>query len=528
MTIKKRRSSLRPIVDIAKNMGLPVDALEPYGHYMAKVPLNALGKNGPGDSRLVVVTAMTPTQAGEGKTTTAIGLVQGLAKIGRDPILTLREPSLGPNFGRKGGGTGGGRARVMPDVRINLHFTGDAHAVASAHNLLAAITEASVPHHCVEWRRVTNVLDRSLRHIKMSQSGRESGPFRKTGFDIDAASEIMAVLALTSDYKDLRKQLGRIVVGYAEGRKPITASDVNAVEKMMALLSDAVKPNLVQTLEGQPTFVHTGPFGNIAHGCNSIIADKLALSYGDIVVTEAGFGADLGFEKFMHIKTRASGVMPSAAVVVATVRAVRWHGGPENLQHAINIVQKFGLPAVVAINRFPNDQPEEVEAVKKAALDAGAYAAVESHGFAKGGEGTIELAEAVVAAVSQPSEVNYLYTLEDSVEEKVEALARNIYLAGDVRWEPEAVIQAQRFKKLGWGNLPICIAKTHMSISHNPNRKGKPEGHIFPIKEMRISAGAGFVYLLAGSILTLPGLPEDPKEFPIYVNDETGEIIGEL
>jgi len=510
---------MRPIVDIAEKMGLRADQIEPYGKYMAKVPFDAFGPYKPHESKLIVVTAMTPTPAGEGKTTTSIGLVQGLAKIGKNPVLTLREPSLGPVFGGKGGGTGGGKARVMPDVDINLHFTGDAHAVASAHNVLAALTDSAIYHKTISgfeesgvvWKRVTNIPDRTLRK----------------SFDLDAASEVMAILALAKDYDDLRARLERIVVGFTTDNKPITASDVGAVGSMMALLQKAVNPNLVQTLEGQPAFVHAGPFGNIAHGCSSIIADQMAMSYGDIVVTEAGFGADLGFEKFMHIKTRASDVMPSAAVVVATVRAMKWHGGTENLQHAIGIVKQFELPAVVAINRFPDDRAHDVKALKQAAQEAGAHAVVESHGYDKGSEGTVELAEAVVAASEQPSKISYLYRTDESIQNKVAALAKNVYLAGDVNWRDEPKKRAQLFTDLGWGNLPICVAKTHMSLSADKDLIGKPEGHTFPIRGIRISAGAGFVYLLAGTMITLPGLQEDANAYGIDI-DGDGNIIGVL
>ena len=540
---------MRPIVDVAGDAGLSPDSLEPYGRYMAKVPLEAFPQRSP-DSQLVLVTAMTPTPLGEGKTTTSIGLVQGLARLGRRPVLTLRQPSVGPLFGVKGGGTGGGRARVMPDTEINLHFTGDAHAVASAHNLLAAMADAAVYHGTMpglevsglEWRRVTNVEDRALRRIVTGLAGRGNGPMREAGFDIDAASEIMAVVALSTDYDDLRVRLGRLVVGYSSDGSPVSASDLNAVGAMMALLKDALKPNLVQTLEGQPALVHTGPFGNIAHGCSSILADRLALSCGDTVVTEAGFGADLGLEKFIHIKARSGGVSPSTAVLVVTVRSLKWHGGvgmkeltsPNldalkrglcNMEHAIEIVRLFGLPTVVAINRFPNDTPEEVEEVKRSGRDAGAYAVAESHGFSQGGAGTTELAEAVVSACKQPSQPKYLYPLEASIEDKVETLARQVYEAGDVRWERTALRQAQRYTERGWGELPICMAKTHLSTSADPRARGRPRGHTLPIAEIRIAAGAGFVYPLAGDIQTLPGLPRRPNAHAIDL-DEKGNVVG--
>lgn len=542
---------MRPIVDVADDLGLQADDLELYGRYIAKVPLESFPA-GDSQAKLVVVTAMTPTPMGEGKTTTSIGLVQGLARLGRRPVLTVREPSMGPVFGIKGGGTGGGQSRVLPDTNINLHFTGDAHAVASAHNLLAALADAAVYHRTapdldasgLQWRRVTNAGDRALRNIVIGLNGRVDGPLRETGFDIDAASEIMAVLALSTGYDDLRVRLGRLLVGYSRDGKPVTASDLNAVGSMMALLKDALKPNLVQTQEGQPALVHSGPFGNIAHGCSSILADRLAMGCGDIVVTEAGFGADLGLEKYVHIKTRSGGYPPSAAVVVVTVRALKWHGGAAlkeltspnlealrkgkaNMERTIGVVGLFGLPAVVAINRFPDDSPEEVDAVKKAALAAGAHGVAESHVFSNGGEGAEELGEAVLSACEQPSELKYLYPLEASIEEKVESLARNIYEAGEVNWERSALRQARRYTELGWGALPICMAKTNASISADPKLLGRPQGHTFPITGLRISAGAGFVYPLAGEIRTLPALPRTPNAFRIDV-DEKGEIVGIL
>ena len=540
---------MRPIVDVAKDAGLVPDALEAYGRHMAKVPLESFPEASP-DSQLVVVTAMSPTPLGEGKTTTSIGLVQGLAKIGRRPVLTLRQPSIGPLFGIKGGGTGGGKARVMPDTEINLHFTGDAHAVASAHNLLAAMADAAVFHGTapsldvsgLQWRRVTNTEDRALRRIVTGLAGRSNGPMREAGFDIDAASEIMAVVALAAGYDDLRARLGRLVVGYARDGTPVTASDLKAVGSMMALLKNAMKPNLVQTLEGQPAFVHTGPFGNIAHGCSSIVADRLAMGCGDFVVTEAGFGADLGLEKFIHIKTRSGGVPPSAAVVVATVRALKWQGGLEmkdlttpnvdalkrglcNMEHAIEIARLFGLPVVVAVNRFPDDTPEEVAEVIRAGIGAGAHAVAESKGYSEGGAGMTELAEAVVSACKQPSQVQYLYPLEVSINDKVEAVARRVYEAKEVRWERTALRQAQQYAEQGWGGLPVCMAKTHLSTSADSRARGRPQGHILPIAEVRVSPGAGFVYPLVGDIQTLPGLPKTPNAHAIDLDGE-GNIVG--
>ena len=541
---------MRAIPEVAAEIGLNWDDLEPYGRDRAKVPLDAFP--GGGSGKLIVVTAITPTPAGEGKTTTSIGLTDGLRKIGKNAVLTIRQPSLGPLFGRKGGGTGGGKATVQPANDINLHFTGDFHAIESAHNLLAAMADNAARAGDVEgfdplqitWRRVTDAEDRALRRIITGVGGRADGPLRETGFDISAASEIMAIMALASDYTDLRERLGNIVLGWTGDRRPVTASDINAVGSMMVLLKDALKPNLVQTVEGNPAIVHTGPFGNIAHGCSSIVADRLALSVGDYVVTEAGFGADLGFEKFMDIKVRQGGAEPSAAVVVATVRGLKWHGGVKpddlttpnveavhagsaNLRHAIHIVNRYGLPAVVAINRFPDDSPEEVAEVRRAAIEAGALAAVEAKGFSEGGAGMTELAEAVVDAVDHhPADVHLIYEDDHRITEKVETLASNLYMAGQTTWGPMTRTTARRFEDNGW-DFPICIAKTHLSISANSRLRGAPEGHTFPVTELRIAAGAKQIIVLAGDIMTLPGLPPDPNAFDIDLSPE-GEVMGLL
>ncbi|MCH7971021.1 MAG: formate--tetrahydrofolate ligase, partial [Chloroflexi bacterium] len=437
---------MRPLADLAAEMGIDPAVLEPYGNDKAKIPLNAF-PDVADKAKLIVVTAITPTPAGEGKSTTAVGLVQGLAKIGKKPVLTIRQPALGPVFGHKGGGTGGGKSTVQPAVDINLHFTGDFHAIESAHNFLAAMADNSArlgdisgfSAEGITWRRVTDAEDRALRRIVAGIGGRGDGPLRETGFDISAASEIMAIVALAADYLDLRTRLSDVVVGWTDDREPVTAGDLGCVGAMMVLLRDALKPNLVQTAGGQPALIHTGPFGNIAHGCSSIIADRLALSCGEYVITEAGFGADLGFEKFMDIKVRQGGAEPAAAVVVATVRGLKWHGGAAadeltepnvgavsegaaNLRHALAIVRRYGLPAVVAINRFPDDTPEEVAEVQRSALEAGALAAVEAKGFVEGGDGMVELAEAVVAATEQPSNVQLLYEDGDRIIDKVEVL----------------------------------------------------------------------------------------------------------
>jgi len=530
-------------------MGLDPSALMPYGRYIAKVPLEAF-PNGQKQGSLVVVTSITPTPEGEGKTTTAIGLVEGLARLGYRAVLTLRQPSLGPLFGAKGGGTGGGKARVVPEEEINLQFTGDAYAVASAHNLLMALAENALHHRLLPdvapedltWNRVTDVEDRGLRHIITGLGGRANSPLRESSFTIDAASEVMAVLSLARDRADLRERLSRLVVGFRRSGEPLTADDLGAVGPMMALLRHALLPNLVQTLEGQPALVHTGPFANIAHGCSSVVADRLALACADFVVTEAGFGADLGFEKFMHIKARALGVMPRVAVVVVTTRALKWHGGLdvgateredlealrkgcENLEAVIGIVRSFGVHPVVALNRWEGDSPREVTEALRRAVRAGAVAAVESRAYTEGGEGARELAEAVASACREPASPTSLYTLEMPLEEKVRVLATRLYGASAVEWSPEARRALERFKALGWDHLPVCVAKTHLSLSHDPSLRGRPSGYTFPITRAQISAGAGFVYLLAGRILTMPGLPPRPHALNIDL-DPDGKVTG--
>lgn len=538
---------MKPIAEVAQSLGLDPEHILPYGHHKAKVSLEAV-RDGGRRGKLIVVTGMTPTRAGEGKTTTTVGLVQALSRLGYRAVGTIREPSLGPIFGIKGGGTGGGKARVVPEDEINVHFTGDAHAVASAHNLLAALTDNAAYRGLVEglapdgitWRRVTDMEDRALRSIVTGLGGRANAPLRETGFDIVTASEIMAILALASDLQDLRSRLARVVVGFTQDGRPVTALEVGAVGSMMALLRYALLPNLVQTCEGQPVFVHTGPFGNIAHGCSSVVADRLALSYADYVVTEAGFGADLGFEKFMHIKARSSGLEPAAAVIVASVRALKSHGGvrardlerPDvgaveaglaNLEQMINIVRSFGVPPVVALNRFPTDTAEEVKAALRGATDAGACAAVESRVFAEGGVGGVELAEAVVEAARPGSRIRFLYDLEAPLEEKVRILATQVYGAAEVAWSPAARRQLRTYQELGWSTMPICMAKTHLSISHNPRLKGRPTSYTFEVTDVRASPGAGFIYPISGSIMTMPGLPSSPRSLDV---DEAGNIVG--
>ena len=541
---------MEPISQIAQRLGVDDEHLIPYGRYKAKIALDAMKPPEERAGRLVVVTGITPTPAGEGKTTTAVGLTQGLGKLGQNAVATLREPSLGPIFGIKGGGTGGGKATVVPDDEINIHFTGDAHAVGSAHNLLAALVDNAVYRGAagdmdatgIRWSRVTDASDRALRNTVTGIGGSNNSPLRETRFDFIAASEIMAILALTSDLEDLRERLSRLVVGYTRQGEPVTVESLGVVGSLLSLLRHAIMPNLVQTQEGQPTLIHAGPFGNIAHGCNSIIADRMALGYADYVITEAGFGSDLGFEKFMHIKARQSGLIPNAVVLVASARALKWHGGARrqdleranveavvaggpNLVHHVGIVKGFNLPVVVAINRFYSDTPEELEAVKEIALAAGATAAAECDGFAQGGAGATELAEQVMAAAQGSADVTYAYPLEATAQEKALALAQKIYNADSVSWSAAARRQLRSFEAQGWGKLPICMAKTHLSISHNQTLRGRPSGYSFPIVDIRASVGAGFLYALAGPIETLPGLPSRPRALDMDITQD-GEIVG--
>ena len=538
---------MQPIAEIGERMGLDPSHVIPYGRFKAKVPLEAIKTGGPRGS-LIVVTGITPTPAGEGKTTISVGLTQGLGRLGKRVVATLREPSLGPIFGIKGGGTGGGASLVEPEDEVNIHFTGDAHAVASAHNLLAAMTDNAVQRGQIPgfyppgitWRRVLEMEDRSLRSIVTGIGGQINAPLRETGFDIVTASEIMAILALAGSLEDLRARLSRMVVGFNSVNKPVTAQDVGAVGSMMALLRFTIQPNLVQTTEGQPVVVHTGPFGNIAHGCSSVLADRLALGYADYVVTEAGFGSDLGFEKFMHIKARFNNLEPRAAVLVASVRALKSHGGVRlrdlstpngdavmagmpNLEHHVRLVKSFGVPVVVAVNVFPPDSPEEIALVKQGAMDAGAFAAAESRVFAHGGAGGVELAEAVMEATKQESSVSYLYPRNASLREKTLALAQKVYNAADVAWDPAARRQLNAYEALGWGNLPVCMAKTHRSISHDARLKGRPSGYTFQIANVRASVGAGFIYPIAGNIVTMPGLPRSPRTLDV---DEDGRVLN--
>jgi len=544
---------VEPITKIADGLGLDPDHLIPYGRYKAKISLDALKDPADYKGKLVVVTGITPTPAGEGKTTTAIGLTQGLGRLGHKVSVNLREPTLGPIFGIKGGGTGGGMARVVPEDEINIHFTGDAHAVGSAHNLLAALVENAVFRGSVPgldanglmWNRVTDASDRGLRQVVSGVGGSGYGPLREARFDIVSASEIMAILALADGPEDLRARLSRIVIGETSEGEPVTVDQLGVVGSLMTLLHQTVMPNLVQTMEGQPSIIHAGPFGNIAHGCSSIVADRLGLAYADFVVTEAGFGADLGFEKFMHIKCRQSGLAPDAVVLVASLRALRWHGGARrreldqpnleavktggaNLSHLARMIRGFGAPLVVALNRFPGDTDDELKVVREIALEAGADDTAEITGFTDGGEGGIALAEAVAKAAGKNEAtpaIDYVYPLDAPVREKVLALAQTVYGAGDVSWSAEARRKLRYFEAQGWGNLPICMAKTHLSISHDPTLRGSPSGYTFPITDIRASVGAGFLYTLAGRIETLPGLPSKPLAMGMDVN-QAGEVTG--
>ena len=539
---------MRPIQEIAATIGLDETSIVPYGHYKAKIPLESVDTSG-SRGKMIVVTGITPTRAGEGKTTVTVGLTQGLGKLGQKVIANLREPSLGPIFGIKGGGTGGGKTTVMPDDEINIHFTGDAHAVGSAHNLLAALTDNAAQRGQIQgfgpenitWRRVTDVEDRALRTIMTGIGGEANAPVRETGFDIVTASEVMAILALASGLEDLRARIARIVVGFTRDGRPVTADDVGAVGSMMSLLRYAIQPNLVQTAEGQPVMVHAGPFGNIAHGCSSVVADKLGLALADYVVTEAGFGADLGFEKFMHIKARFNDVEPHAAVIVASVKALKSHAGiplsqlnegnpravvdgMPNLLHLIGVIRSFNLPVVVAVNRFPADTDEEIATVRQAVDGLDGVQSAESRGFIEGGDGCLELARAVMdASAGEKPEISYLYPEDATTEEKVLALAQKVYNADDVAWAPAARRRLKTYEDMGWGKWPVCMAKTNLSISHNARLKGRPSGYTFEISDVRASAGAGFIYPLAGTMVTMPGLPASPRALDV---DEKGNILG--
>ena len=545
-----RNAQMKPMEHIARNLGLVPEDIETYGSGKAKIRLEALRRRSQRKSgRLILVTAITPTPAGEGKTTTSVGLGDALARIGKRTVVALREPSLGPVFGMKGGAAGGGYAQVVPMEDINLHFTGDMHAVTAANNLLAAMTDnhiyqgnvLDIDPEQVSWKRCMDMNDRQLRHITSGLGGMKSGVPRDDGFDITAASEVMAVLCLADSLEDLRTRLGRIVVARTRSGKDVTASMLRAEGAMTALLRDAFRPNLVQTLENTPSFIHGGPFANIAHGCSTVTATRLALRLAEYTVTEAGFGADLGAEKFINIKCRTAGLYPDAVVLVATLRALRHHGGadrynepdteavrggmPNLLRHLDNLTQHFGLPSVVAINRFPTDTAEETALVVAACRERGVQAIV-SDVFAQGGDGGIDLAREVVRlAESGSAKTAFTYADEDALEKKIQNVACTVYGAKDVDFSAEAKEKLQRFEQNGYGALPVCMAKTQYSFSDDAKAAGAPEGFTLHIRDARLSAGAGFVVALTGSILTMPGLPVDPGAERI-ATDTDGNITG--
>ena len=546
-----RAAQKRPIQEIGARLGIPPESLEPYGHDKAKVSAGFIASlaDRP-DGRLVLVTAINPTPAGEGKTTTTVGLGDGLNRIGKRAAICLREPSLGPCFGMKGGAAGGGYAQVVPMEDINLHFTGDFHAITAAHNLLAAMIDnhiywgnaQDIDTRRVAWRRVLDMNDRALREIVASLGGVANGYPREAGFDITVASEIMAILCLARDLDDVQRRIGDIVVGYPRDRSPVTARDLKADGAMTVLLRQAMQPNLVQTLENNPAFIHGGPFANIAHGCNSVIATRTALKLADYVVTEAGFGADLGAEKFFDIKCRAAGLLPSAAVIVATVRALKMHGGAAkddlkrenvealkkgaaNLGRHIDNVKQFGVPAIVAINRFVSDTPAEIEAVQAFARTHGVEAILCEH-WAKGSEGTQDLARAVVRlAESGSGQFSPLYENDLPLWEKIRTIATRIYRADDIVADKKIRDQLKAWDAEGYGRFPICMAKTQYSFSTDPNLRGAPTGHVVPIREVRLSAGAGFVVVICGEIMTMPGLPKVPSAEAIGL-DADGQVVG--
>src|SRR5689334_13070522 len=545
---------LEPIESIAERAGLLPEEFEPYGRYKAKVSLDVVERmKDTSDAKIVCVAGVTPTKAGEGKTTTAVSLTQGLGTIGKSPLLCLREPSLGPVFGIKGGAAGGGMAQVVPMEDLNLHFTGDIHAVGAANNLLAALLDASILHgneHSIDalrvsWRRALDMNDRALRDITIGLGGRANGYPRETGFDITAASEVMAILAVSRDLQDLRKRLGRITVAHSyDGGKPVTAEDLGAAGAMTVLLKDALKPNLIQTLEGQPCLMHCGPFANIAHGNSSLVADLIGMKLGEYVITESGFGSDMGMEKFFNIVCRKGGLRPSAVVLVATVRALKHHGGVEddprvdrvrglaaivegaaNLHRHLRIVHGFGLPCVVAVNRRPGDSDEEVALVKTLALEGGALRAEENDAFAKGGPGAAALGEAVVEACEQPSEFMQTYADDDPIDEKIRKVAKHVYGASDVFFYPDAERKLGQFTQDGLDKLPICMAKTHLLLSADPLLRNAPKDFTVPVRDIRAYTGAGWLVPLCGDIMQMPGLGKSPAALNVDI-DEEGRTVG--
>jgi formate--tetrahydrofolate ligase len=549
-----QEAELLPIETIAERIGLNPEEYEPYGRHKAKVSLDVIDRMaGQPDAKIICVAGVTPTKAGEGKTTTAVGLTQGLGHIGKNPLLCLREPSLGPVFGIKGGAAGGGLTQVVPMEDLNLHFTGDIHAIGAANNLLAALLDASILHqnpHKIDalrvgWKRALDMNDRALRHVALGLGGRANGYPRETGFDITAASEVMAILAVSRDLHDLRKRLGAITVAHSyDGGKPVTAEDLGAAGAMTVLLKDALKPNLIQTLEGQPCLMHCGPFANIAHGNSSLVADLIGQKLGDYVITESGFGSDMGMEKFFDIVCRKGGIKPSAVVLVATVRALKHHGGLEddpradskealaavergaaNLRRHLGIVKTFGLPCVVAVNRRPGDTDEEVALVKKLALEAGAFGAEQNDGFSKGGEGVADLAEAVAEAAEQPNEFSFSYDDDDSIEDKIRKVATKVYGAKDVIFYLEAQKKIRQYNEDGLDKLPICMAKTHLSLSSDPALLNAPTDFEFPVRDIRAYTGAGWLVPLAGDIQQMPGLGKTPAALNVDIDAE-GRTVG--
>ena len=552
-------ATLEPILTIAERMGLERADIELHGDYIAKVRLEAIDKLGARPKgKYVLVTAITPTPLGEGKTTTTVGLAQALNHIGKSASLAIRQPSQGPTFGIKGGAAGGGYSQVVPMEQFNLHLTGDIHAVTAANNLLAAMIDNHIFHgnalgidpYSITWKRVLDVSDRSLRNVVTGLGGKFDGPMRQTGFDIAVASEVMAILALTTSLRDLRERMGRIVFGYTFDGKPVTTEDLKAAGAMTVLMKEAIKPTLVQTLEGGPALVQAGPFANIAHGNSSILADLVGIRCAEYHVTEAGFGADIGAEKFFNIKCRASGLVPDAAVLVTTVRAMKLHTGryrvtpgkplpPEmlsespqdvldgasNLRKQVENLVKHGVTPVVCINRFPTDFDSEIAAVHAVSAEMGVRSA-ESRHWAEGGPGAAELAQAVVEAAEEPSHFRFLYSAEAPVRDKIETIAREIYGAAEVEYSPAAVKQIERYEAAGLGGMPICMAKTHLSLSDDPKRLGAPSGFTVYVREVRASVGAGFLYPLLGEMRTMPGLPSRPAAEDVDIDLETGEVVG--
>ncbi|MFC6592619.1 formate--tetrahydrofolate ligase [Deinococcus lacus] len=550
-----RAADLWPVQRVAEAAGIAVEALEPYGHYAAKVDPQQV--QGAARAKVVVVTAVTPTPLGEGKTTTAVGLAQGLAQLGQQAVLTLRQPSLGPTFGVKGGAAGGGYSQVVPMETLNLHLTGDFHAVTSAHNLLAAMTDNHIFHgnalnidpQTVTWRRVMDMNDRSLRSVVTGLGAPQDGIPRQTGFDITAASEVMVILSLCTSLQDLRQRLGRLVVGFTYAGDPVTAEALGAAGAMTVLLKEAVKPNLMQTLEHTPALIHAGPFGNIATGNSSVVADLLAARLGDYLITEAGFGADMGAERFFNVKCRISGLRPDAAVLVVTVRALKTHSGrykvtpgkplppamlaenpddvragADNLRKHIQIVQSFGVTPVVAVNVFPGDFPSEHAVIHEVAQAAGARVALATH-VTQGGQGALELAQSVIDACKEPGDFRFTYPSEWSLVQKLEAVAQQVYGAGSIELSSAARRDLKRFEALGYGHFPVVIAKTHLSLTSDPQQRGAPTDWTLPVREVRAAVGAGYIYAICGDMRTMPGLSASPAAERIDI-DENGEIVG--